>query len=541
MSSNRHWVVGLWVLAGTLLAGCPQTGIVCREGTAHCGEGCADFSSDHRNCGACGVACQSGQVCQSSKCICQPGSISCDGICVVLESDIKNCGSCGNACAFGQVCDNKQCRTDCISQGAVDQCNGACVNLQTDSNHCGSCGHACVNAQSCHAGQCSYDLVASCYSTGQVTGLNASSLFRGPLEPLGSGPGPLAIYKATLLAADQTDNRVTQAALYGAPLAFNARYTAVGSVANQIVTAAPYVYVANAGSGTLQVLKEGADAGHTARDGGAVRGVQLGTVAELQFGANTYPQGLAIVSNTGYVPLYGGFTAVTALAGQKLVPVNLTNPEAPMAGAPIDLQSLDLKPFDGGSSFARPYAIFAHKGKVYVVLNNLNEFYQPGGPGLLARFDPALPNAAPTIIDLGADCLNPAWGAGSGDSLIVSCQGAASYDPNTFALTSIANAGVVLIDEAGARHARWKSECPAGSALPDGGTTCPLVFPGRFTLHKDRVYVTDQNAGRIFVLKIAGHSLVEERGFSADGGAIAACAINAITGIANVADIAVVP
>ncbi len=521
-------------LAAVFLTGCPDTGVVCREGTGRCGEGCADFTSDQRNCGGCGLACQAGQVCQNSQCLCQPGSVACDGVCAVLETDVKNCGACGAACASGQVCENKACKSDCTVAGST-RCGASCVDLQKEANHCGTCGNACENGQSCHAGRCTYDLVAACLSTGQVTGLNATTDVRGPLEPLGSQPGALAVYKGTLLAADQMDNRLNQARLFDPPLAFNARYTQVGSVANQVVVAAPYVYVANAGTGTLQVLKEGADAGHLAQDGGAVLGVQLGTVAELQFGANTYPQGMVIVNNTGYVPLYGGTTAMTALVGQKLVPVNLTNPEAPMAGSPIDLQSLDLKPFDGGSSFARPYAVFAHKNKVYAVLNNFNASYQPGGPGLLARFDPAMPNTVPQIIDLGADCLNPVWGAGSGDKLFVSCAGSASYDSVTYALTAVANAGVVMIDEGGARLALWKSACP------DGDSNCPLAMPGRFTVHGNRVYVSDQNAGRVFVLEVLGNTLVEKRGLNTDGGAITACSVNSITGIANVADIAVVP
>ena len=517
-------------LAAVLLTACPDTGVVCREGTGRCAEGCADFTSDQRNCGGCGLACQSGQVCQNSQCICQPGSVACDGACVVLESDVKNCGGCGSACASGQVCENKVCKSDCAMAGST-RCGASCVDLQKEANHCGACGNACENGQNCHGGRCTYDLVAACLSTGQVTGLNASTDIRGPLEPLGSQPGALAVYKDTLLAADQMDNRLNQVRLYGPPLAFNARYTSVGAVANQVLVAAPYVDVANAGTGTLQVLKEGADAGHFVQNADA--GVQLGTVAELQFGANTYPQGMVVVNNTGYVPLYGGFTAMTASAGQKLVPVNLTNPEAPMAGAPIDLQSLDLKPFDGGSSLARPYAVFAHKNKVYVVLNNFNDAYQPGGPGLLARFDPATPNTPPQIIDLGADCLNPVWGMGSGDKLFVSCAGAASYDSVTYALTGVANAGVVMIDEAGARLALWKSACPDGN--------CPLAMPGRFTISGNRLFVTDQNAGRIFVLEVSGNALVERRGLNTDAGAIAACAVNSVTGIANVADIAVVP
>lgn len=536
MLKHKLWAVVASLWATAFLTGCPEGGVVCREGTSRCADGCADLTSDHRNCGACGVACQAGEVCQNSACQCQAGAVLCNGACVVLASDSANCGTCGNACGTDKVCDNKQCVTNCSTPGAI-LCGSSCVNPLTDINNCGACGTACVDAQSCHAGKCSYDLVAACLSSGQITGVNGSNQTRGPLKPLGSQPGVLAVYKDTLLAADQMDKRLTQASLHSPPLEAHPRHTSIGSAANQVVVAAPYVYVVNSVDGTLQVLKEGADAGHVGSEGG----VKLGTVAELPFGKNTYPQGLAIVNNTAWVPLYGGFMDEVD-KGQKLVPVSLTVPEQPMPGAAVDLQALDLKAFDGGTSYARPYAVFVHKNKVYAVLNNLDINYVPGGPGLLARLDPAAPHVPPTVIDLGADCLNPVWGMGQGDKLFVSCAGAASYAPPTYSLSSVAHAGVVMVDEQGARQAIWKSECPAGSGLPDGGTTCPLVLPGRFTMRDNKLYVTDQNAGRIFVLEVVGNSLVERRGFSGDGGApIQACTVNPTTGIGNVADIAVIP
>ena len=51
-----------------------------------------------------------------------------------------------------------------------------------------SASSACADSQSCHAGHCQWDLVAACYSTGQVVGLQSGSEQRGPLQPLGSGP-----------------------------------------------------------------------------------------------------------------------------------------------------------------------------------------------------------------------------------------------------------------------------------------------------------------------------------------------------------------
>ena len=77
----------------------------------------------------------------------------------------------------------------------------------------------------------------------------------------------------------------------------------------------------------------------------------------------------------------------------------------------------------------RPFAVVAHRGQVYVALNNLDpDSYAPAGPGLLAKVDPA--TDAVRVIDLGADvCLNPQWLASVGERLAVSCGGRVRYSP----------------------------------------------------------------------------------------------------------------
>ena len=57
-----------------------------------------------------------------------------------------------------------------------------------------------------------------------------------------------------------------------------------------------------------------------------------------------------------------------------------------------------------------------------------------------------------------------------------------------------------------------------------------------------RVYVGDQNGGRLFVLDVAGTTLSERRGYFGDAGAaISVCTPDPITGIGNVSDVLVVP
>src|SRR5262249_43559504 len=86
------------ILSTLFLTACPETGVVCRTGTQRCGNGCADFTNDSRNCGTCGQACFGTQVCVSSTCQCRSSTTLCDGQCVVLDSDPLNCGGCGHKC-----------------------------------------------------------------------------------------------------------------------------------------------------------------------------------------------------------------------------------------------------------------------------------------------------------------------------------------------------------------------------------------------------------------------------------------------------------
>lgn len=112
---------------------CPNNPSQC-DGTC-CGTDCFDTMSDPHNCGACGNACQNGQLCQGGHCGCPPSNIACgtgqvccgSSGCKSLESDVNNCGGCGVTCGTGATCSNGQCLCG-VSACATGQqcCSGVC-------------------------------------------------------------------------------------------------------------------------------------------------------------------------------------------------------------------------------------------------------------------------------------------------------------------------------------------------------------------------------------------------------------------------------
>lgn len=519
-----------------LLTGCPATGIVCNEGTIGCNAGCVDPTVDKRNCGACGQSCGPDQECVASTCVCGPGTVSCGGACVVTDSDTKNCGGCGNTCSSGQVCEAGACKASCTI-GLNILCGTACVTPASDPLNCGGCGLQCSSGQSCRNATCTYDLVAACYWSGQVVGLNASSLTMSAKTSLGTNPAALATMQGAVLAADGQDQLVYQASISSTGLQALARANRTGAVPNQVLVDGTFAYVVNATTGSLQVLQQGSDAGQVTLDAGATGGVALGTVGELNFGMNSYPQGVAKAGGSLWVPLYGGFGADAADAGQQVVQVSLATPGTPTETARVSLKSLDLHAFDGGSPVARPWAVTAHNGAVYVVLNNLNpSTYVPEGPGLLARIDAT--SSALTTVGLGSGCLNPQWAAEVGGKLAVSCGGLVTYSP-TYTVDRIDSAGLVVLDEQDQVFATWSSACPVDAGvLADGGSSCAPLLPGRFTVRGQRILLGDQNAGRIVVFDVSDAGLSEVRGV---GNALATCPISPVSGAGNVSDLVSLP
>ena len=500
---NRLVVCVAW---GLLLAGCPDAPVPCAEGLARCGEACVDLAGASEHCGACGVVCGDTQACVEGACRCRPGTTACGEACVVPASDPSHCGGCagqgGAVCAAEQVCQQGQCVADC--SGAFQRCGRACVEVATDAFHCGACGAVCADVRSCHGGTCAYDVVAACFNTGQVVGIQVGTDARGPGTAVGVYPQSVARMQDVLLVLDAA-TRLRQVRLADHEVLPAQNATAL--VPNQLVVRDPYVLILNSSSNTLQVLRR------DARPRPA-EGLLLTDVASVNFGPNTNPYALAELGSDVFVTLYGNLQGNPA-AGGRVARVSMADPLAPRVEDVFVLPTGEaLRPFPGHETLPTPTGIAALRGRLYVTLNNLDpRDYSPGGPGLLARIDPD--TRAVDLLDLGADCLNPGWVAPVGERLVVSCGGRARYDAS-FNLIGVESTGLVLLEADGSVLDSLVLSCPQD-------TSCALPSAGRFAVVGSRIYVGDVNAGRIFVVEVVGEALVARRGLDTVEPPLLAC------------------
>lgn len=482
------------------LSACPRFGEVCGTGLRACAvEGeeekvCVDSTRDTAHCGGCGIVCGDGSVCTSGACVCAPGFTLCGDTCVNLQESASSCGACGTVCGAEQVCDQGQCVVSCPAEKT--QCGQSCVELDTSEAHCGACGRACQNATSCHQGRCEYDVVVACSTNGQLVGIQAGTDLLGPATHVGTSPLAVAPFRDAFVVGDNDQTLYEVAKDSFARLDVEA---AVGSDARFLHVEDPFVYVVNSVTGTLQIFEAvAADAGHALE---LRKELPLSTSDQ----GNTFAQGLTKQGHIVYVSLQGGF-GPGAAAGQQVVRFDVTDPSAPLRLEPIDLTTLDLKAFDGGTTLPRPGDVAAHDGKVYVALPNFDENYKPAGAPLVARFDPA--DGGLDAIDLGRErCLGPTELVTVGHRLLVSCYGRVEYD-QTWTASEVNGSGVVVLGAEDQVESAWPLRCP-----DDAGAGCQLAIAGRLAVSGGSVYLGDANRGRIFVLQLDGGTLTERRGF----------------------------
>ncbi|AKU93843.1 hypothetical protein AKJ09_00507 [Labilithrix luteola] len=169
---------------GCVAAKCDQ--LKCYPGWDNCDgdetNGCETPTTTNDNCQTCGHKCDSGTQCRSSvsnnlsMCMCGTGKSfcpldvtctgpNCSGDCYDFSTDPKNCGACGVACGSRDstiigMCVNGNCRAKCVDGRADcngnEQADGCEVDTNSDPRNCGGCGIVCnaVAGQACVGGRC---------------------------------------------------------------------------------------------------------------------------------------------------------------------------------------------------------------------------------------------------------------------------------------------------------------------------------------------------------------------------------------------------
>lgn len=144
--------------------------ISCPAPQVLCGTRCADLRAELTNCGACGVACAPGQVCEMGVCgiSCPAGRTLCGATCADINNDPLNCGGCGTVCPSrnsSPFCRNRACGQECaagFSDCDGDRVNGCETSTTANRLNCGACGVTCGNTERCAGGACVPGCVGGC-------------------------------------------------------------------------------------------------------------------------------------------------------------------------------------------------------------------------------------------------------------------------------------------------------------------------------------------------------------------------------------------
>lgn len=98
------------------------TGGECPPELLVCGDECVDPLTDAKNCGECGVDCQSAS-CEDGQCVvapgCPPSLTACGDTCVDTQVDSQNCGECGLVCPPDVACGGGTCSVPVCYCGAI--------------------------------------------------------------------------------------------------------------------------------------------------------------------------------------------------------------------------------------------------------------------------------------------------------------------------------------------------------------------------------------------------------------------------------------